>query len=35
MILTSGGNFGVGTTSPGEKLTVKGTDQYIAVEQTT
>jgi len=29
-----GGNVGIGTSSPGEKLTVKGTDQYIAVEQT-
>lgn len=30
----NGTNVGIGTTSPGEKLTVKGTDQYIAVEQT-
>jgi hypothetical protein len=35
MRIQSSGSVGIGTTSPGEKLTVKGTDQYIAVEQTT
>ena len=27
-------NFGIGTTNPKEKLTIKGTDQYVATEQT-
>jgi hypothetical protein len=27
------GNVGIGTTSPGEKLTINGTDQYVATQQ--
>jgi len=34
MILDSSGRFGIGTTSPNQKLTIKGTDQYVAAEQT-
>ena len=30
----NGGNVGIGTTSPTQKLTIKGTDQYVAAEQT-
>ena len=30
---SNSGNVGINTTSPGEKLTVKGTDNYIATEQ--
>ncbi len=28
------GNVGIGTTSPNQKLTIKGTDQYVATEHT-
>ena len=34
MTLDTSGNVGIGTTSPGERLTIKGADQYIAAEST-
>jgi hypothetical protein len=34
MVINSSGNVGVGTNDPNQKLTIKGTDQYVAAEQT-
>ena len=34
MVVSSAGNVGIGTTSPNQRLTIKGTDQYVATEQT-
>ena len=34
MRITSAGKVGIGTTSPNQKLTIKGTDQYVATEHT-
>ena len=33
MRIDNDGNVGIGTTSPGEKLTINGTDQYVATQQ--
>lgn len=35
LTILSDGKVGIGTTSPNQKLTIKGTDQYVAAEQTT
>jgi hypothetical protein len=34
LTILSSGNVGINTTNPNQKLTVKGTDQYLAAEQT-
>jgi hypothetical protein len=34
LTILSNGKVGIGTTSPNQKLTIKGTDQYVAAEQT-